>query len=102
MAVKYEIPLDVFRKLNPKIMERYLPFFKEQMKHRREVVSDAGWVNGMYFGRALGSCFPKGSKYPNEPLALWNDGDSDKNPEPFTDADRFAGFAAEFNKNNFG
>ena len=102
MAVKYEIPLDVFRKLNPKIMERYLPFFKEQVKHRREIMSDTGWVNGMYFGRALGSCFPKGSKYPKEPLVLWEDGDSEQNPESFTDADRFAGFVEAFNKNNFG
>lgn len=72
------------------------------MKHCREVISDAGWVNGMYFGRALGSCFPKGSKYPKEPLVLWDDGDSEQNSEAFTDSERFACFVEEFNKNNFG
>lgn len=90
--------MDVFRKLNPKIMERYLPFFKEQMKYRRENMSNVGWVNGIYVGRALGSCLPKGKKYPDEPLALWSDGTPEETSEPFTDADRFAGFAATFNR----
>lgn len=97
LAVRYEISLDVFRKLNPKIMERYLPFFKEQAKYRRENMSDIGWVNGLYVGRAIGSCFPKGKKYPDEPMELWSDGASDEYSEPFTDADRFGAFAAAFN-----
>lgn len=102
MAVKYEIPLDVFRKLNPKIMERYLPFFKEQVKYRRENVSDTGWVNGMYIGRAINSCFAKNAKYPEEPMKLWGEISPEENSETFTDADRFAVFASAFNKNNFG
>lgn len=92
----------MFRKLNPKIMERYLPFFREQMKCRRDNMSDSGWINGLYIGMAIGSCFSKNAKYPEEPLELWNDGVSEEDSEPFTDADRFAGFAAAFNKNNFG
>lgn len=89
----------MFRRLNPKLMERYQPFFAEQMKQRHKDMSDAGWVNGLYVGRAIGNCFPKGKKYPDEPLELWSDGVVDETTEPFTDAERFAGFAAMFNKN---
>lgn len=95
--MRYEIPLDVFRKLNPKIMERYLPFFREQMKYRRDNMSDSGWVNGLYVGRAISSCFSKNAKYPEEPLKLWNDGANQEENEPFTDADRFGAFVAAFN-----
>lgn len=97
-AVKYEIPLDMFRRLNPKLMERYQPFFAEQMKQRRQEMSDQGWTNGLYVGRAIANCFPKGKKYPDEPLVLWSDGVADEFAEPFTDADRFAGFVSMFNK----
>lgn len=96
--MRYEIPLDVFRKLNPKIMERYLPFFREQMKYRRDNMSDSGWVNGLYVGRAISSCFLKNAKYPEEPLRPWNDETLEEDSEHFTDADRFAGFAAAFNR----
>lgn len=92
----------MFRKLNPKIMERYLPFFKEQVKHRREIMSDTGWVNGMYIGRTINSCFTKNAKYPEEPMKLWGEISPEENSETFTDADRFAVFASAFNKNNFG
>lgn len=98
-AVKYGIPLDVFRRLNPKLLERYQPFFEEQLKQKHEDMSAAGWVNGLYTGRAIGNCFPKGKKYPDEPLKLWSDGAADEISESFTDADRFAGFAAAFNRN---
>lgn len=82
-------------------MERYQPFFQEQLKQRREEMSDAGWTNGLYVGRAIGSCFSKGSKYPDEPLELWSAGENvEELSEPITDADRFAGFAAAFNRNN--
>ena len=83
-------------------MERYLPYFDEQAKHRSQMMSADGWVKGIYFGRALGSCFPKGTKYPKEPMEFWGDSTSEEDSEPFTDADRFACFAAAFNKNNFG
>lgn len=64
-------------------------------------MSDAGWTNGRYVGRAIGSCFPKGRKYPNEPLELWSDRrDTEQVSESFRDADRFAGFAAAFNRRN--
>lgn len=102
LAVKYEIPLEIFRKLNPKIMERYLPFFKEQARQRLENISSVGWVNGIYVGRAINGCFAKNAKYPEEPMKLWTDGESaEEVSDPFTDADRFAIFAATFNKNNF-
>ena len=103
MAVKYGIPLDLFMKLNPRLMERYQPYFQEQLKQRREDISDAGWTNGLYVGRAIGSCFSKNTKYPDEPLKLWGTGEEVAvTSEPFTDADRFAGFAAAFNRNRFG
>lgn len=98
LAVKYGIPLLTFYKLNPVKMLRYLPFFTEQAKQRHKDMSDVGWVNGIYVGRAIGNCFPKGKKYPDEPLKLWGEGAVDETAEPFTDADRFAGFALMFNK----
>lgn len=99
LAVKYGIPLLTFYKLNPAKMLRYLPFFTEQAKQKKRDVSEAGWTNGVYVGRAIAGCFPKGKKYPDEPLVLWNDGSTDENTEPITDAERFAGFAAAFNRN---
>lgn len=83
-------------------MERYQPFFQEQLKQRREEISDAGWTNGLYVGRAIESCLTKGKRYPDEPLKLWCDGNtSEEVSESFTDADRFAGFAAAFNMGKF-
>lgn len=80
-------------------MERYYPFFTEQLKQRHEDMSAVGWINGLYTGRAIGNCFPKGKKYPEEPLTLWGDGHTtDEVAEQFTDADKFAGFASMFNK----
>lgn len=70
----------------------------EQAKYRREGMSGEGWTNGLYVAMAIGSCFSKGTKYPDEPLKLWNDDAQDENSEAFTDADRFAGFAAAFNR----
>lgn len=102
LAVKYGIPLLVFYKLNPVKMERYLPFFTEQMSQRHKELSDTGWVNGLYVSKAIGSCFAKNAKYPEEPLELWVSGDISEETEAFTDADRFAGFAAIFNRTKFG
>lgn len=67
------------------------------MKYRRDNMSDSGWVNGLYVGRAISSCFSKNAKYPEEPLKLWNDGANQEENEPFTDADRFGAFVAAFN-----
>lgn len=65
-------------------------------------MSDVGWMNGLYVGRAIGCCFPKGRKYPDKPMELWGvESTAEESEEPFTDADRFAGFAAAFNRNNF-
>lgn len=98
IGVQLGIPLFVFWKLNPVKLQRYQTFFVEQLKQKRKEISEQGWTNGLYVGRAIASCFPKGKKYPDEPLVLWNDGTNDEATEPFTDADRFAGFASMFNK----
>lgn len=80
-------------------MERYQRFFAEQIKQKREEISEGGWINGIYIGRAIGGCFSKRGKYPNEPLKFWSNDQSEKeSKEAFTDADRFAGFAAAYNK----
>lgn len=96
--MKYEIPINEFYKLNPVKMERYLPFFAEQMKKKREDMTNIGWANGLYTGYAIASCFSKSKKYPEQPIELWKHGATNESSESFTDADRFAGFAASFNR----
>lgn len=61
-------------------------------------MSDTGWTNGLYVVRAISSCFSKNAKYPDEPLRLWNDETPKEESEKLSDADRFAGFVAAFNR----
>lgn len=66
-------------------------------------MSEVGWVNGLYVSRAIGGVLPKGKRYPDVPIKIYDSGDDnpdgkDEKQEPFTDADNFAAFAAVFNK----
>ena len=86
-----------FYRLNPRLIERYQPFMMERKKFRQDTMSDVGWANGLYVGRAVSACFPKGKAYPSEPLKLYSSAEENETAAPITDADRFSGFAAAFN-----
>jgi len=90
--------MDVFYRLNPRLLERYQPFMTATLKQRRENSSETGWTNGLYVAKAIGACMPKGKSYPSEPEKLWgNNEEINEEGEPFTDADRFGAFAMAFN-----
>lgn len=80
---------------------RYQPYMLEWFKQAKDQESELGWINGLYVTRAISSVLPKGSAYPNTPLTLY--GTSEENDEEtyvLSDADRFAGFAIQYNKAN--
>lgn len=89
-----------FYALNPKLVMRYQPYMMAWKKNQQDVMSDEGWTNGLYVGRAISASFPKGKNYPSEPLKLYssNDPEDIEARKPITDADRFGGFVAMFNK----
>lgn len=89
-----------FYALNPKLVMRYQPYMMAWKKNQQDVMSDEGWTNGLYVGRAISASFPKGKNYPPEPLKLYssNDPEDTEARKPITDADRFGGFVAMFNK----
>ena len=89
-----------FYELNPKLIERYEPYMIAYRKNQQDEISDVGWTNGLYVGRAISASFPKGKTYPNEPLRLYSTANPEDSEEgkPISDADRFGGFATVFNK----
>lgn len=103
IGVRYGLDVQEFYSLNPARLERYQPFLQERLKQKNEGISEVGWVNGLYVSRAIGGALPKGKRYPDVPIKIYDssndnpDGEEEKQ-EPFTDADNFAAFAAVFNK----
>ena len=90
----------VFYKLNPRKLERYLPYLQEaEVQHNNEDTTGA-WLYGMYNARAIGACFSKGSRYPDKPEGLIERHTSDEPAYEFTDADRFACFASAYNRSH--
>lgn len=96
MGVRYHIPMEIFYKLNPAKLLRYQPYMHEWLKQHHAEDTETGWIYGVYVGRAIGSAFPKGRAYPNEPINFYLD--NSESDQQFTDVDRFAAFAAVFNK----
>ena len=103
LGVKYHIPIDIFYKLNPKKMLRYQPYLSEWLKQSKHEENETGWVNGIYVTKAVAAVLAKQAKYPEEVIDLFGSGQSRSSEEEayvLTDADRFAGFAIQFNKSN--
>ena len=90
--------MSVFYKLNPRKMERYLPYIKEAETQRHNESTTNAWMYGMYNARAIGACLSKNSRYPDKPEGLVERNDEGEPAYQITDADRFAGFAAQFNR----
>jgi hypothetical protein len=86
------MPMETFYRLNPKKMERYQPYLLEMLKKRRDDISESGWANGIYVGRAIAVAFSKGKKYPDEPMRFYQ-----VEEERVPDAERFRTFAIAFN-----
>lgn len=103
LGVKYHIPIDIFYTLNPKKMLRYQPYLSEWLKQSKHEESETGWVNGIYVTKAVAAVLAKQAKYPEEVIDLFGSSQSRSSDEEayvLTDADRFAGFAIQFNKSN--
>lgn len=93
------IPVELFYRLNPKKLKRWQPFFNEAMVQSERDLSKAGWVHGYYVTSAIGACFSKKNKYPEEPYFREPVRvDPGEEVHEFNDADRFLVFAAQFNK----
>lgn len=87
-----------FYSLNPKLMKRYMAFYKEQAKRKRSEMDNASWLTGLYMTRALGTMFKH--KYPEHPITyeqveLDEKGEQIKSEKK--SADGFAAFAFVFN-----
>lgn len=90
--------MEVFYRLNPAKMLRYQPYMKEWLRQHHSEMTEAGWVNGAYTGYVVSSALSKGRKYPQEPVNFWETIPTDPEEQAAVDADRFAAFAAMFNK----
>lgn len=88
--MKYGLSPDEFYRTNPKELERRLPFLAERYRQGKNHMSEVGWMNGHYVARAIGACFPKGKKYPDEYIEFYQS-------EEVSDADRFWAFAQTYN-----
>ena len=101
IGVHFHLSAERFYKLNPKKLERYLPYLKEESNGFIGDIHLAGWIYGQYIASSIGSNFSKRSKYPSQPYYI-NDHHEDADDEEvyvMTDAERFEAFATVFNAN---
>ena len=97
--MKYEIPMQEFYTLNPKLIMRYQPFMSKRLEKRQEDSHFDGWVFGQYIAASIGANFSKRTKYPKEPYFMMRTED-DAEAHVLTDAERFAMWAMSFNANH--
>lgn len=90
--------MSVFYKLNPRKLERYLPYLQEAETQRHNGNVTDAWIYGSYNARAISACFGKNSRYPDKPDGLIERPEPGEKTYQITDADRFAGFVAQFNR----
>lgn len=115
-AVEMGISIDEFYNLNPKLFERYRPFFTERFRQAKRDKDEDGWLSGQYVARAIAACFSgKSNSYPRKP-SIYKTGKSfntvpeddieevaeQEESTPMSDAERFAAWAISFNKAKFG
>ena len=90
-----------FYSLNPKKMERYLPFMSERLRQSKRDISEIGWTNGRYVAQAIGASMSKSGRYPNEPIDFYGvqmiEDEETGERHTCTDADRFWAFASNVN-----
>lgn len=67
------------------------------MRRHNKDMTDA-WLYGLYNARAVGACLSKNSRYPDKPDGLIERPEPGEKTYQITDADRFAGFVAQFNR----
>ncbi len=77
LAVKLDIPRDEFYSLNPKLLIRYMSFYEERVKRKRENLDLSAWANGLYVARAVAQLGKK--PYPDSPLDLFGVDTLDQN-----------------------
>lgn len=82
----YGVPEERFWHMNPRRIKPFRTAFEKKTNY-------IAWINGIYVGKAIGACFPKGTKYPEIPIESSSD-EIKKMP----DAEMFGIFALEINK----
>ena len=70
MAIRYGIPIDVFRKLNPRYMEIYHDAYEDKRKEQIEMIEYQAWMYGIYIECAIASAFSSDNKYPEKPFGI--------------------------------
>lgn len=46
-------------------------YYREAHNYKRKMENEILWVQGMYFARAVASCFDKKNKYPEKPIDIF-------------------------------
>ena len=89
-ALEYGCSYELFWHLNPTKLEPFRIAFNNGLKTKNYLAH----LQGQYFRDAIASCFSKSAKYPKEPYGTQRE----ENTKPLTDAEKFAIFAAQLNK----
>lgn len=71
LAVRYGIPETEFWRMNPKTLERRLPYFEEIQKRKQQEMYTNAWLAGRYVQMAVSANLSKCFKYPDEPPDLY-------------------------------
>lgn len=90
--------MDVFGKLNPKIMDDYQADYNRRTKEKYELADFQAWRIGIYMINAIQTAFdPKKAKYPEQPYSMKKSDEVQTHPE--IQARRFEDWANTFNRN---
>lgn len=81
MAIRCGIPIDLFRKLNPRYMELYHDAYENRQKEQIEMLEYQAWMNGIYIRHSIASVFDSDNKYPEKPIGLFDDKEDTENEE---------------------
>ena len=95
LAVSLGIERDEFYSMNPKLMMRYMAFYKERAKRKRDEMDNTCWLTGLYMTRALGTMFKH--QYPEHPITYDSTENGERQKPEKKASEGFAAFAAVFN-----
>lgn len=93
LAIKCGISISEFRDMTPKQLNIFKSVREEQIQEEYDKINYTAWLNGVYFGHAIGSSIFPRNKYPNKPF------DNSKSVEDSeNDAVKFAQWVQAFNR----
>lgn len=102
IAVKFEIPIDVFWQSNPAKLTRNLPYYKEQHKRKQQNIHDMAWVFGQYFVSAIQTgLHGDKSPYIERPINIYEQPETEEEIRENA-AIKFREFVMESNRRSIG